>query len=91
MATLLEACKGVFFYLDDVIVLGDSKEEHLERLRHVLQRIADPGLKLNNKCFFDVAELSFLCHHVNGEEIVPLKQKVDVINAASTPTDPFIP
>lgn len=87
MAAILEGCKGVLFYLDDIIVFGKSREEHLERLRHVLQRIAEAGLKLNNKCVFDVPELSFLGHHVSGEGIAPLKQKLDVINATPIPTD----
>lgn len=72
MSTILHGCQGILFYLDDVVVFGKTQQEHLERLREVLQRISDAGLKLNNKCVFGVPELSFLGHKVSGVGIAPL-------------------
>ena len=40
--------KGVQCYLDDIIVLGATAEEHDKRLIAVLRRIQDAGLKLNH-------------------------------------------
>lgn len=87
MSKILHGCQGVLFYLDDIVVFGSTPQEHLERLREVLQRISDVGLKLNNKCVFDVTELSFLGHKVSGAGIAPLQPKVDALQAAPIPTD----
>ena len=40
-------------YIDDVIVLGRTFDEHLRNLRSVLQRLRESGLRLNqSKCSF---------------------------------------
>ena len=39
-------------YLDDVIVVGSTFEEHLLRLREVFERFRDAGLKLKLSKFF---------------------------------------
>lgn len=59
MAKILQGCKGVLFYLDDVVVYGKNQQEHLERLKEMLVRISEAGMKLKNKCVFDVGEISF--------------------------------
>lgn len=87
MAKILQGCQGVLFYLDDVVVFGKNQQEHLERLQKVLLRISEAGLKLNNKCMFDVTEISFLGHKVSAAGISPLEKKVDALRAAPIPTD----
>lgn len=87
MAKILDGCSGVLFYIDDVIVFGKSAEEHLLNLKTVLQKVKDAGLKLNNKCLFDVPELSFLGHKVTAQGIAPLPEKVDSIINTPVPTD----
>lgn len=59
MQEILKGCKGVLFYIDDIIVFGKTKNEHNRNLREVLHRIAEAGLQLNQKCVFAVKELSF--------------------------------
>lgn len=86
MSEMLHDCEGVLVYLDHVVVFGRTKEEHTHRLREVLRRISDAGLKLN-KCLFDVPEFSFLGHKVSAQGIAPLQTKVDALNAAPIPTD----
>lgn len=87
MTSILQGCKGVLCYLDDVIIFGKSEKEHMRNLEEVLQRISHAGLKLNDKCVFNTSELSFLGHRVSAEGVAPLQTKVDAIVHAATPTD----
>ncbi|XP_075722619.1 uncharacterized protein LOC142765461 [Rhipicephalus microplus] len=87
MATILDGCPGVLFYIDDVIVFGKSAEEHLLNLTKVLQKIKFAGLELNDKWVFDVPELSFLRHKVTAQGISPLPKKVDSVVNTPVPTD----
>ena len=49
-------------YLDDIIVFGKSFEEHLERVREVLQCFWEAGLKLKpSKCHFCQREVRVPC------------------------------
>ena len=47
MATVLQGCKGVVYYLDDILVTGSTPEEHTQNLKNVMQRLQKFGLKLN--------------------------------------------
>nr|XP_054930704.1 uncharacterized protein LOC129386641 [Dermacentor andersoni] len=87
MTTVLQGCKGVLCYLDDIIIFGKTEKEHLRNLEQVLQRISEAGLKLNEKCVFNASEIPFLGHRVSSEGIAPLQAKVDAIVHAATPTD----
>ena len=57
-------------YLDDVIVFGQTEEEHLERLCIVLERF---NLKL---CLFFQDEIVYLVHHISKEGICPSWENV---------------
>ena len=53
-------------YLDDVIIFGQMEEEHLKRLRIVLERFHGFHLKLKpSKCLFFQNEIVFLAHHIS--------------------------
>ena len=57
-------------YLDDVIVYSHTKEEHLERLRIVLECFQEFNLKLKpSKCSFFQSQIVYLTHHVSKEGI----------------------
>ena len=47
METLLQDCKGVTVYLDNVLVTCSSVENHLENLKAVLRKLDKAGLDLN--------------------------------------------
>ena len=38
-----------FSYLDDIIIVSDTFEEHIKWLEHVLTRIKDAGLTINRE------------------------------------------
>ena len=46
---VLKGIPGIQCILDDMIVLGNTDEEHLENLESVLKRLQDAGLKANKQ------------------------------------------
>ena len=53
--------KFVLVYLDDILVMSRTPEEHEQHLRIVLQILRENGLKaMLSKCEFNKAELHFL-------------------------------
>ena len=69
-----------FAYLDDIIVLGSTFEEHRNNLREVLQRLRAAGLRLNmEKCQFGRTELQYLGHTVTDQGVATDLKKVQAI------------
>ena len=63
-------CKGIIVHVDDILVMGDSQEEHDENLKSVLNRIEQAGMTLNkNKCVIGVEEVEFLGFKVGKDGI----------------------
>ena len=82
---LMESCLGemhlnwCIIYLDDVIIFLKTPDEHIERLRGILQKLRNAGLKLKpSKCEFFKDWISYLGHIVskNGVETDPKKIQV---------------
>ena len=70
--------KTVLVYLDDLLVMGRTKEEHLANLRAVLQRLREAQLYCRlQKCNFEQKEVDFLGHVVgqDGLKVDPKKVK----------------
>ena len=63
IAEIIEGIEGVANVQDDIIVWGDTKEVHDQRLHEVLSRIKDSGLKVNReKCQLCVTQVTSLGH-----------------------------
>ena len=59
-------------YLDDVIIYAHTYDDLLDRLRLVLERFKQMGLKLNvSKCEFARAEIKFLGHLISNNGMKP--------------------
>ncbi|KAG5896052.1 hypothetical protein JTB14_011047 [Gonioctena quinquepunctata] len=57
-------------YLDDIIVVGRSFEDHVKNLEEVFLRLRNPGLKLSpKKCHLFQKEVRYLGHVVSGEGV----------------------
>ena len=62
--------KFCLVYRDDVIVMADTFERHLERLEIVMNRLQRAGLELNpEKCKLFQLRTKFLEHLVSGKGI----------------------
>ena len=60
--------------LDDILVAGASKEEHLQLLDEVLQRIQRAGLRLQKKkCLFLASEVTYLGYRISADGVQPLE------------------
>lgn len=77
----------VLVYLDDIIVVSSSFEEHLKLLAEVFRRLRHAKLRPNpEKCHFCRNELRYLGHVINRQGIHTDPEKVEAITAWPTPT-----
>ena len=74
-------------YRDDIVVVGDSFENHLYSLVGVLKRLREAGLKVKpSKCSLCQREVQYLGHVVSAEGISTDPTKVEAIRNWPTPT-----
>ena len=73
-------------YLDDMIVFSDTPDEHLRRMRVVLDRLCEHGLKLKpSKCEVFKSEINYLAHHVSQKGVLPSKKNLESITQCPPP------
>lgn len=86
MTKVLTGLEGVVCMMDDVLVVGNTKHEHDERLRKVLSKIEENGLTLNkDKCEFGVERVKFLGHIIDKEGIHVDPEKEKAIKGMKEP------
>lgn len=79
------APEKLFIYVDDIIVLGKSEQDHLDE---TLKRCRERNLKINpEKCNFFRTEVLFLGHQCTSRGIKPDPSKFDTIKNYPTPHD----
>jgi len=67
-------------YLDDIVIFGCTQREVLERLKSVLDRLREVGLKVKpSKCELFKTSIKFLEHLVSADGIDPLPEKTETI------------
>ena len=67
-------------YLDDIIIIGRSLEEHLQNLEEVFDRLTTYNLKIQlDKCEFLKRETEFLGHVITPDGVKPDPKKVQEI------------
>ena len=73
-------------YLDDILITGRSRAEHLETLEEVLKRLEKAGMRLKkSKCKFLMTEIEYLGHKISKEGLKPTQLKVQAITQAPQP------
>ncbi|GBL58161.1 Retrovirus-related Pol polyprotein from transposon 297 [Araneus ventricosus] len=78
-----EAC---LVYLDDIIIVERTFEEHLNNLRKVFQRLQKVKLKLNlKKCRFFQVEVIYLGHVISAEGVKTDPEKIKAVVDWSRP------
>ena len=88
LETLLQGIPHVSIYLDDILVTGISKTEHLETLDQVLNRLGTTGLRLKqSKCTFMLESVNYLGHKISEKGLQPTEEKIRAITEASPPTN----
>ena len=77
---------NVFCYLDDIIIVASTFDEHVRLLREVLRRLRDAKLKPNwDKCQFGRTRLKYLGHVIDREGIRIVPEKTAAIRALTAP------
>lgn len=85
MDGLLGDIPGVQVYLDDIIIA--EKRNDLSRLKQVLQRLREYGLRLHKgKCKFRQDEVTFLGHRIDAKGLRPKDDNMKAVIEAPTPT-----
>lgn len=70
----------VFPYINDLIVASQNKDEHLQHLKILFQRLRDYELVMNfPKCQIAQSEVKLLGHLIHKDGFNPLLDKVDAI------------
>jgi len=89
MSGLMADLEYVNAYIDDLLIISkDSFENHLQKLRVVLERLEKAGLKVNAaKSTFGVHQCDYLGYVLTREGIKPQKKKIEAILAIDPPKD----
>jgi len=86
MSSLLDGLQGVLCVMDDILVFGQSQEQHNTRLGSVLQRLSTSDITLNSKnCEFSKNKLIFLGHVIDQNGISPDPSKTAAIKQMEVP------
>ena len=79
--------KEAVVYLDDILVFAKNKEEHMQRIKHVLEKIKEAGLRINpEKCQFLTERTKFLGYIVSKNGIETDQTKIDAIKKFQNPS-----
>ena len=74
--------KNCLMYIDDIVVIGKSFDDHLCNLQQVLERLRQAGLKLQpHKCKFLQSQVTYLGHMVSAQGVSPDPEKTSKIKS----------
>ena len=87
MYQILGDLSFVEIYLDDFTVHSRTKEEHLQHLEQVFQRLSDNNLKINReKCHWFLKSIKLLGHIISENSIQMDTAKIETIKSWKRPT-----
>ena len=83
---IFEGTTGVTAIVDDILIYGQTRQEHDSNLRSVLKRAQIKGIKLNpEKCVIGVTEVPFFGHLITSNGLRPDPSKVKAIQKLQIP------
>lgn len=88
MDQMLAGLDGTVCYLDDIIITGNNKEQHLKNLNNVMERIKEYGFHINKKkCSFLQDSIEYLGFVVDKEGVRTSPSKTKAIVDMPKPTN----
>lgn len=91
MNNVLMGLQGLkcFVYLDDIVIYGNSLQDHNNKLREVFYRLAQHNLKLQpDKCEFLKTEVMYLGHLITQDGVKPDPRKIEAVKNYPIPKNP---
>ena len=88
MDRVLTGLQGIelFVYMDDIVVYGNSLEDHSRKLRALLGRLKSAGLTLQpDKCHFLKKEITYLGHVITQSGVKPDPRKIEAVKDFPVP------
>lgn len=86
IAQMIEGLEGVVNIIDDLLVWGDSIQEHDDRLIKLLECARKNNLKLNrNKCKIRMTEIKYIGHILSAQGVKPDDEKVRAVTEIPPP------
>lgn len=83
---LLATCSNCLNYIDDVIIFGNTEEEHDKAVKEVLQVFKEHNLVLNEeKCIWKTQKLKFLGHILSDKGFTADPEKIKAITEFRAP------
>lgn len=88
MEELLKGVDGVVCFFDDILITGQTRVIHNERLKEILKRLQENGLTVKKeKCKFGQNSVEFLGYVLDSEGTYISKEKVKAVVDAPVPTN----
>lgn len=73
-------------YFDDILIFSKNREQHIEHVRTIIQKLGDNGMKINlDKCQFFQTEVPYLGHLINQKGITLVDEKYAEIQNFARP------
>ena len=80
MEGILKGIPGVCIYLDDILITGNTEEQHLANLEQVFKQLEAADMRLkHNKCCFNLPEVIYLGHWIDKNGLHPTEDKTKAI------------
>ena len=80
--------KKCMVYLDDILVVGRTFQEHLDNLREVMKRLRYAGLRLKPKeCYFAQSQVVYLGFVISNTGLSADTKKVEAVSGFPVPKD----
>ena len=83
MNQVLDNCNFAMTYLDDIIILSETEEEHLAHIEEIFRRLE--ASVIGSGCNFFKKLIHYLGHLISADGIRPLKDKLDTIHDMPAP------
>lgn len=78
--TVLSGLNFIFAYIDDILIVSKSEEEHKKHLEEVFSRLNENCITINlAKCEFGKSQIEFLGYLITRNGYQPLPEKVKAI------------
>ena len=86
MDQVLQGIPGTQCYLDDILITGNSDEQHLANLEQVLHRLNEYGLRARKeKCEFFKESVAYCGHIIDSQGLHKSPDKIEAVVRAPAP------